>query len=133
MPAFLVRVIKSRELVGIFVADDELALEMAVDECTDVPGCEYTELPDGGIMWENPAKPVPLDAGDPENDESPVEVFPWGGASLSERWWYVVYGLEEAEWTPFEDDAPDDPKPAPKSRPVGSAQIIPMRKRAKRG
>jgi hypothetical protein len=78
-------------------------------------------------MWESPAKPVPLNAGDPDDDESPVEAFPWHDASLSERWWNVAYGFEEVEWTPFDFDAPVDPEPAPKSRPRGPAQIIPMR------
>jgi hypothetical protein len=27
-----------------------------VDECTDVPGCEYIELPPGGIMWDSPER-----------------------------------------------------------------------------
>jgi hypothetical protein len=66
VPAYLVRNIKSRDLVGIFVADDEDDLEFVMDECTDAPGCEYVELPAGGIMWESKAKPVPLDAGDDE-------------------------------------------------------------------
>ncbi|RXG96364.1 hypothetical protein [Bradyrhizobium zhanjiangense] len=70
MPAYLVRIIDTRDLVGIFVADDEDYLAFAVDERTDAPGCEYVELPTGGIMWESPAKPVPLQTGDPEDEES---------------------------------------------------------------
>lgn len=131
MPAYLVRIIENRDLVGIFVADDELYLEIVVDECTDASGCEYTDLPDGGIMWESPAKPVPLDAGDPEDDGSPVEKFPWSGASLTERWFNFAYGFEDAEWTPFEPDRPDHPEPPPKRRPTGPAEVIPMRKRLK--
>jgi hypothetical protein len=132
MPAYLVRIIKSQDLVGIFVADDELGLEMAVDECTDTPGCEFTELPDGGIMWESPAKPVPLNRGDPDDDDSEVEPFPWNGASLSERWFYIAYGLEDVEWTPFDDDAPEEPSPTPKSRPpLGPGRVIPIRKKLK--
>ena len=130
MPAFLVRIIKTRDLVGIFVADDELSLEMAVDECTDTLGCEYTELPDGGIMWESPAKPVPLDVGDPEDDESPPEEFPWGGASLSERWWSIAYGFEDVQWEPFDPDAPDEYKPR-EPPPLGPGQVIPIRKKRK--
>jgi hypothetical protein len=125
MPAFLVRVIKSRDLVGIFMAGDEIGLAIAVDECIDVPGCEYTQLPDGGIMWESPTKPVPLDAGDPDDDNSPVEAFPWTGASLTERWWNIAYGFEEVEWEPFDGEVPEPELP----QPVGPGRVIPMRKR----
>jgi hypothetical protein len=77
VPAYLVRIVESRDY-GIFVADDEDDLAFVMDECTDAPGCEYVELPNGGIMWEAPAKPMPLDAGDPDDDESPVEEIPIG-------------------------------------------------------
>lgn len=40
VPAYLVRIIDTRDLVGIFVADDEDYLAIAVDECTD----EYVAL-----------------------------------------------------------------------------------------
>lgn len=30
-----------------------------MDECTGAPGYEYVELPNGGVMWESPAKPAP--------------------------------------------------------------------------
>ncbi|MET4117847.1 hypothetical protein ABIB85_004469 [Bradyrhizobium sp. JR1.5] len=133
MPAFLVRLIKNKDFVGIFTADDEIDLELAVDECTDVPYCEYPELPDGGIMWESPAKPVPLDRGDPEDDEAPVEEFLWGGASLSERWWSIAYGFEEVEWIPFVEGGPapeSDPQVDPAvRRPMGPARIIPIKGR----
>ena len=72
MPAYLVRIIGTRDLVGIFTADDGLGLAIAVDECTDVSDCEYAELPYGGIMWESPAKPVPLNVGD--TDGSMTEI-----------------------------------------------------------
>jgi hypothetical protein len=84
MPAYLVRLVKNKGIVGIFTADGETDLRI-VDECTDVTGCEYMELPPGGIMWESPATPVPLGAGDPEDDESAVQPFPWANASLTER------------------------------------------------
>lgn len=129
MPAYLVRTIDTRDLVGIFVADDEDDLEIAVDECTDVPDCEYVELPAGGIMWASPAKPVPLNAGDPADEESEVEEFPWSGASLTERWWNVAYGFEDVEWTPFEADPPRPPRPQPLTKERRDAGgVIPFRK-----
>ncbi|SFN80818.1 hypothetical protein SAMN05216573_12256 [Bradyrhizobium sp. Rc3b] len=97
MPAYLVRIIENRDLVGIFIADDEDDLAFVMDECTDAPGGEYVELPAGGIMWDSPAKPVPLQTGDPEDMESEPEEFPWAGASLTERWWYIAYGMEDVE------------------------------------
>ena len=70
-------------------------------------------------MWESPAKPVPLDAGGPDDKASRVEDFPWNGASLTEHWWCIAYGLEEVEWTPFEDDPPTPPRTEP--RPSGAS------------
>jgi hypothetical protein len=129
MPAYLVRLIKNRDIVGIFAADDETDLRTVVDECTDIPGCEYAELPPGGIMWESPAVPVPLDSGDPEDDDSEVQPFPWSSASLTERWWNFAYGFEEAEWIPFIVDGPEEPEPAPERRPFGPGLVVPLRGR----
>ena len=71
--------------------------------------------------------PVPLDSGDPEDDESEVQPFRWSGASLSERWWNFAYGFEEAEWFPFVVDGPEEPAPAPDPKPLGHGQVIPLR------
>ena len=107
MPAYLVRIIETRDLVGIFVADDEGAVQRAVDECTDVPDCEYVEVPSGGVMWESPAVPVPLDtAAKGDDEDAEIATLPWSGASLTEGWWNFVHGFEDAEWTPFCPDAP---------------------------
>src|SRR5579871_1471056 len=100
MPAYLVRLIKNKDIVGIFCADDESDLAIVVDECTDAPGCEYMMLPPGGVMWEGKAAPVPLDPGQDEDDE--VQPFPWATASLTERWWNFAYGLDEADWLQFD-------------------------------
>jgi hypothetical protein len=81
MPAYLVRLIKNRDIVGFFAADEFEDLVIAVDECTDVPACEYVELPPGGIMWTGPTLPVPLDRGDPDDDGSKIEVLPWARLS----------------------------------------------------
>ena len=130
MPAYLVRLIKNRDIVGIFTADDFDDLLIVADECTDVDGCEYVELPPGGIMWESPATAVPLDAGDPEDDTAEVQPIPWAGASLTERWWNFMYGFDEADWIPFVFEDPDDPRPGPELEPkrMGPGQVIALRK-----
>ena len=129
MPAYLVRLIKNRDIVGFFAADDLDELVVAVDECADVPACEYVELPPGGIMWTSPAIPVPVDVGDSEDEEAEVEKLPWASAQLSEVWWNVVYGFTDETWTAFDPEAPLDPTPEPRKKPLGPARVIPIRKR----
>jgi hypothetical protein len=128
MPAYLVRLIQNRDVVGFFAADDFDDLVVAVDECTDVPACEYVELPPGGIMWTSPAVPVPFDRRDREDEDPEIEELPWAAAELSELWWGVIYGSTECEWTRFDPDAPQAPLESPK-KPLGPARVIPIRKR----
>ncbi len=127
MPAYLVRLIKNRDVVGFFAAEDLDDLVVAVDECTDVAACEYVEMPPGGIMWTSPAIPVPVDVGDDEDVE--IEKIPWAKAELSEMWWNVVYGFTDETWTAFDPEAPQDPLPDPPPRRMGPARVIPMRPR----
>jgi hypothetical protein len=49
VPAYLVRLIKSHDIVGFFTADDLDELAIAIDECADVDACEYVKLPVGGV------------------------------------------------------------------------------------
>jgi hypothetical protein len=129
VPAYLVRLIKNRDLVGFFAADDLDDLAGEVDECTDVEACEYVELPPGGIMWTSPAIPVPVDVGGREDEEAEIERLPWARAELSELWWGVVYGYTDDEWTRFDPDAPQDPTPESPKKLRGPARVIPMRPR----
>lgn len=62
MPGYLVRTSDERDLVGFFVAEDHDELIDLIDECTDPAGCEYLELPSGGIYWDTPAVPIPIEA-----------------------------------------------------------------------
>jgi hypothetical protein len=124
MPAYLVRLIQNRDMVGFFAADEFEDLLMAVDECTNAGACEYMELPAGGIMWTSPAISVPVNLGDDE--EADIENLPWANAELSDLWWSVVYGCTDEEWIRFDPDAP--PPAAPK-KPIGPATVIPLRKR----
>ena len=66
-------------------------LAITIGECADVDACEYVELPVGGIMWENPATTVPIDAG----DEAELPDLPWAKAALSGGWWSVIYGYAD--------------------------------------
>jgi hypothetical protein len=129
MPAYLVRLIQNRDIVGFFAADDFDDLVVTVDECTEVSACEYVELPAGGIMWTSPAVPVPFDVRDREDEEAEIEELPWAKAVLSELWWNVVYGYTDDEWTRFDPDAPQDPTPESPKMLRGPARVIPMRPR----
>jgi|ERR1700757_855042 hypothetical protein len=128
MPGYLVRLIKNRDIVGFFAADELEDLVITVDECTDVPACEYVELPPGGIMWTSPAVPVPFDLRDHDKGEE-IGELPWARAELSELWWSVVYGYTDDQWTRFDPDAPQDPTPESPKRPLGPGRVIPMRPR----
>ena len=131
MPAYLVRIIDTRDMVGFFFVEDIDRLEVLVDECTDTTDCEYVELPDGGIMWESPAIDVPIeiDKDSSEPDEADIPDIPWSGASLSESWWSVLYGDTDEQWTRFVPDNPLRPRPPAPRRPLGPGAVIPMRKR----
>jgi hypothetical protein len=60
MPTYLVRIIETRDLVGVFSADNIHQLIIIVDECTEPDECEYTRMGPGGIMWTSPAVPIPI-------------------------------------------------------------------------
>jgi hypothetical protein len=130
MPAYLVRLIDTRDLVGFFFAEEVDQLSIIVDECTDVPDCEYVELPDGGIMWESPAidVPVEIDRDSSGPDEGDVPEVPWPGASLSESWWSVFYGYTDEQWTKFVPDHPLKPRPPAPRRSLGPGRVLRFRK-----
>ena len=127
MPAYVVRLIQNRDIVGFFAAEDVDDLAIVVDECTDPGACEYAELPVGGIMGASPAMPVPINAGDDEEVKLPE--LPWKKAKLSESWWSVIYGYTDVTWEPFDPKAPQDRVPDPPKRPMGPARVVPPRPR----
>jgi hypothetical protein len=129
MPAYLVRILDTRDLVGFFYAEDEDELEFVVDECTDVGDCEYVELPTGGIMWESPAIDIPIEVDKDREDENDIPEMPWPGAALTESWFSVIYGYSEGEWTRFVPEDPLKPRPPAPRRPLGPGHVVPMRKR----
>ncbi|WOH57844.1 hypothetical protein [Bradyrhizobium sp. BWC-3-1] len=131
MPAYLVRLIKNQDIVGFFSAADLEELAEAVDECTDVPYCEYLELPSGGIMWTSPATALPLKRGN-EDEGKEAEQIPWVSAELSEGWWDGVYGYREEDWIAFDPHFTEQPDPPFVGRQMGPGNVIPLKGR-KRG
>ena len=129
MPVYLVRLSKSRDIVGFFAAENLDELTIAVDEYIDVPAREYVELPVGGIMWSSPAGPVPFNVRDLEDEETEFPELPWASAELSESWWDVIYGYTDETWIAFDLEAPQVPMPEPPQRQMGPARVVPLRPR----
>jgi len=128
MPAYLVCVIDTHDIVGFFYAEEMDELFITINECTDPVDCEYIELPPGGIYWGSPAVAVPLEIKD---DTDPKEL-PWARVDLSESWFDAVDGWTDSEWIPFFPNAPRDPTPKPRRRFSNPAQVIPIRTRRPR-
>jgi hypothetical protein len=103
MPAYLVRVIHTNDLVGFFVADEPDDLLLIIDECVDPSLCEYSELPPGGIYWESRSVPVPIEW--ETEDPTEPDPMPWAEASLSGSWEGRIYGWPENDvvWTAFDN------------------------------
>jgi hypothetical protein len=73
MPCYLVRIIDSKEAVGIFYVADIDELCEVIDEATDPGICEYALMPHGGVMWPRPhAKAIPLGDIEWEHEKTPM-------------------------------------------------------------
>lgn len=96
MPAYLVRMIKDKDIVGIYSAPTIDYLIELVDECIAAHFCEYLKLPPGGIYWSGSAVAVPLPQITPKNEEQGYELIP-GGPNVTEEWLQPFY--EEERWT----------------------------------
>jgi hypothetical protein len=128
MPTYLVRIIETHDLVGVFSVDNIRQLIMIVDECTEPDACEYTRLGPGAIMWTSPAIPIPILLPE-EIDGSEPDPMPWEGASLSESWWDYFYGYAKCRWKRFFPDDPIEPlDPVLPQRPE-PGQVIAFKKR----
>lgn len=97
MPAYLVRLIANKDLVGFYYADEIDELCEFVDECIDVSKCEYAELSAGGIFWPGRAVAIPIH----ETDDSGEPSIPWSAATLTESWIPALYADGEV-WLPLE-------------------------------
>jgi hypothetical protein len=128
MPTYLVRIIETHDLVGIFSADNIVQLADIVDECTEPDDCEYARLSvAGGIMWTSPAIPIPIPPTDDEDGSEP-DPMPWSEAIVTERWWDYLHSYSTCRWKRF---FPNDP-PAP-ARPVlpqrpGPGHVVPFKR-----
>jgi hypothetical protein len=98
MASYVVRVIGSRQLVGVFVASSMESLADMVDECTDVPTCEYRRLPgDGGIYFDGktPVVPFVIDEGGYPTIEGDMPFSETKDASVTETKWEDVFMDED--------------------------------------
>jgi hypothetical protein len=106
MRVYVVRLIESRDLVGIFVATNPIQLQIFVDECTDIDACEYALMPAGGVYWDVPAIPVPVP--EPEGDASIVDEngsgafpdVPWGKLTPTDAWYWALHNTIR-RWRPL--------------------------------
>lgn len=103
MDAYLVRLKKNAELVGLFVSPSPAKLWDFVDECCPPADCEYLRLPPGGIyLDETGAATVPTVI-DPESCDPGPNWF--SGATVSDLWIDIFYrDSDELAWQPVETD-----------------------------
>ena len=102
MPAYLVRLKKNAELVGLFVSPTEDMLWEFVDECCDPYECEYVKLPPGGIYLDSAgAATVPTNIEYPVDDRHIPDWF--AGATVSELWLDIFHSSERGpKWKAIE-------------------------------
>ena len=101
MRAYIVRLQRSAELVGIFISPSIHHLWDFVDECCNPFVCEYVARPPGGVYWsEAGAAKVPTPISDPENDSLYPDFFK--GGTISELWIEIFYGPGKVNWRPIE-------------------------------
>jgi hypothetical protein len=101
MNAYLVRLKKNAELVGMFVSPSDEMLWEFVDECCDGDECEFVRLPTGGLYLADAGAPaVPTKVEYPEDDRDIPDWF--AGATLSELWIDLFFSKRRsAEWQPI--------------------------------
>ncbi|MCR5874381.1 hypothetical protein LRS10_09520 [Phenylobacterium sp. J426] len=105
MPNFLVRIIDSKEAVGIFAVSDIDDLFYWIDEVTDVSACEFAEIGSGSIIWEGPAKAIPVDLDEMPDDNDPTPVLDSIGEHALGGMWFNGLTQTDLEFTPCADVA----------------------------
>ena len=99
MNCYLVRIIGSRDLVGIFFAWDIVELVLLIDECLDPSICEFAELPPGSLYWSEPSVVVPIRRRRKETDDDidDNDGIPWSDVTLSDSWWGSLHSRQRWE------------------------------------
>lgn len=133
MNCYLVRVVGSRDLVGIFVAWDIVELVLLIDECLDPSICEFTELPPGSLYWSERSVVVPIrrrrkESEDYMDDDSEIL---WIDVTLSESWWYALHTRQRWEAIDPQQASTLRKKRGRKRPKRKSAQIIMFRRKDK--
>ena len=90
MNAYLVRVADTRELVGFYFSENEIALSYLVDEIIDPTICECAEIEAGGVCWEGVGPSVP--------DKRRIAPLP--EPSLTEGWAELIDRDNDLLWLP---------------------------------
>lgn len=108
MTAYVVRVMNSQELVGLFSASNLTSLIELVDHVCDPGACEYARLRDGGMIFEGTAPVVPLVLirGDEDGNDPLLRPSDFAGS-----WWNDLYRFEDdpdkLSWRSLAADAAD--------------------------
>ena len=128
MPAYLVRSIDSRQIVGLFFVDQAEHLANSVSEWTEGDGCEYVKLPAGGIVWPGAAVAVPMSPGTESDANWDMPELPFSSATMSESWLNLLYGYSPTlRWTKLKPRRKPDSTSPQTPTPV-TGQVIPMRR-----
>jgi hypothetical protein len=93
--AYLVRLKKNKEVVGLFVSPSSDNLWEFVDECCPPVDCEYLMLPPGGLYLSAAGAAAIPTAIDAEGDEPDPDFF--SGATVSELWLDHFYDNERGQ------------------------------------
>jgi hypothetical protein len=104
--AYLVRLKKNKELVGLFVSPSTDELWEFVDECCSPLECEYVWLRTGGIYLSQAGAATVPTAIDPESSDPGPDWF--ANATVSELWHEIFFVEPDAtKWKPVNTDEMD--------------------------
>jgi hypothetical protein len=130
MPAYLVRLIDSCQIVGLFFVDHAEHLSDSVNEWTEGDRCEYVKLPAGGIVWAEPSGvAVPMNPGTELDANWAIPELPFNSATMSESWLNLLYGYPSTlRWTKLKPRRKTESASPETPTPMGTGQVIPMRR-----
>jgi hypothetical protein len=108
MMFFAVRLIKDKQAVGFFVAEDDDQLREMVDEVAPTYLCEFQELGAGGFIWEEPCPPLNVEFEVSEDGECPPIDELKRGVDFIGSVETLIRGGGEDVWEQL-DEAPPEP------------------------